>query len=347
MELKEIKELLESVFNCMISAKEDNSNNHMDFEQWEWPVGVGLYGLYKYYKLTDEKKYLDFIIDWYDRHIEAGLPPKNVNSVAPLLTLAHVYEITKNNKYLEVCNEWAQWIMKEMPRTEEDGLQHITIVSDNKEQLWDDTLFMTVLFLSKMAVLTNNSDYSEEAEFQFLQHIKYLYDTETGLWFHGWSFEGRHNFGKVLWARGNCWFTAGVVEFIEISGLKGSQKRFLIETLKNQVKALENLQRENGMWNTVLTDATSYEETSATAGFGYGILKAVRKGYIDQKYLAIGERAAKAVISNIGAEGIVQQVSYGTGMGMDANHYKTIPICPTAYGQSLTIMILTEVLNLI
>ena len=94
MKSKEISELLERVFNCMISAKEDNSNNHMDFEQWEWPVGVALYGLYKYYKLTNEKKYLDFIIDWFDRHIEAGLPPKNVNSVAPLLTLVHIYDST-------------------------------------------------------------------------------------------------------------------------------------------------------------------------------------------------------------------------------------------------------------
>lgn len=342
MKAKDISELLEKVFKFMINAKEENSNNHMDFENWEWPVGVGLYGLYKYYKLTDKKEYINFMIDWFDRHIEAGLPSKNVNSVAPLLTLINIYELTKNEKYLQICEEWAYWVINDMPRTEEGGLQHITIISDNKEQLWDDTLFMTVLFISKMGMLTGNTIYKEEAEFQFLQHIKYLFDTETGLWFHGWSFEGRHNYGKNLWGRGNCWFTAGVVEFIEISQVVGATRRYLIETLKNQANTLKKLQEANGMWHTILNDPTSYEETSATAGFGYGILKAVRKGYIDKSYLVMGEKALQAVISNISDIGVVEQVSFGTAIGMDAEHYRNIPICPTAYGQSLAIMILTE-----
>jgi hypothetical protein len=32
-------------------------------------------------------------------------------------------------------------------------------------------------------------------------------DTTTGLWFHGWQFDGNgggHNYAKALWARGNC-----------------------------------------------------------------------------------------------------------------------------------------------
>jgi unsaturated rhamnogalacturonyl hydrolase len=45
------------------------------------------------------------------------------------------------------------------------------------------------------------------AKYQFLLHIQYLMDTTTGLWFHGWQFEGTggHNFARALWARGNCW----------------------------------------------------------------------------------------------------------------------------------------------
>jgi unsaturated rhamnogalacturonyl hydrolase len=345
MQTNEMEHLLEKVFKRMITAGEENSNSHMDFQNWEWPVGVGMYGLYKYYCLTDKKEYLNFMISWFDRHLETGLPPKNVNSVAPLLTLAHVYEITKNDKYLSVCKEWAEWIVNEMPRTEEDGLQHITIIADNKQQLWDDTLFMTVLFLAKMAVLTNNSDYYEEAIFQFLEHIKYLYDTKTGLWYHGWCFDGRHNFGKTLWARGNCWFTAGVVEFLEITKLKGALKKYLIETLKVQAKSLKELQNGNGMWHTVLNNPSSYIETSATAGFGYGILKAVRCGYLDGSYTEVGKKAVEAVISNISLDGTVENVSYGTAIGMNEEHYKGIPICPTAYGQSLAIMLLAEAMQ--
>ncbi|WP_218827886.1 glycoside hydrolase family 88/105 protein [Paenibacillus rigui] len=337
-------ELLEKVFQRLVSANKDNANDHMDFDVWEWPLGVALYGLFKYTRFTGKQEYTDFLIDWYDRHLAEGLPPKNVNSVAPLLALIHLYEQTKNEAYLNVCSEWAEWVMYDMPRTEEGGLQHITIIEDNVEQLWDDTLFMTVLFLAKMGKVTGKQEYVDEAVYQFLLHIKYLHDPETGLWFHGWSFIGRHHFGRTLWARGNCWFTAGVVEFLEIAELEGPVKRYLLEALEAQARTLAKLQESDGMWHTILTDPSSYTETSATAGFGYGILKAVRQGYLDASYAATAEKAVQAVIANIDEDGTVLQVSYGTAIGMNDEHYLNIPICPTAYGQALAIMLLTETL---
>lgn len=46
------------------------------------------------------------------------------------------------------------------------------------------------------------------AKYQFLLHTQYLMDHQSGLWYHGWEFDGKgsgHNFAKALWARGNCW----------------------------------------------------------------------------------------------------------------------------------------------
>lgn len=345
MRTKQAEALLEKVFQRMVAANKDNSNDHMDFETWEWPVGVALYGLFKYYRLTGREDYMAFMTDWFDRHLRVGLPGKNVNSVAPLLTLAHIYELTGKKEYLDVCLEWAEWIMTEMPRTEEGGLQHMTVLDRNDRQLWDDTLFMTVLFLAKMARITGKTEWQEEAEYQFLLHIKYLYDVKTGLWVHGWNFIGRHAYGRSLWARGNCWFTAGVVEFLEITDLQGALRRYLLETLKTQVEKLGELQEADGMWHTLLTDPSSYVEASATAGFGYGIMKGVRKGYLPGRYAALGRKALEAVASRIGEDGTVGQVSYGTAIGMNDEHYKAIPICPTAYGQALAIMLLAEAIE--
>ena len=49
-------------------------------------------------------------------------------------------------------------------------------------------------------------------------------------------------------------------------------------------------------------------------------------------------------MKNIDKDGTVLNVSGGTGMGMDADHYKNILIAPMAYGQSLTILALAEAL---
>ncbi|WP_207952114.1 glycoside hydrolase family 88/105 protein [Paenibacillus turpanensis] len=345
MTIKNRGELLERVFQKLASSDRNNSNDHMNFDSWEWPTGVAIYGLFKYYRFTGKEHYLQVMEQWFKERLDEGLPPKNVNSVAPLLTLIHLYELNRSEAYLQLCTEWAEWIIHEMPRTEEDGLQHITVIADNEEQLWDDTLFMTVLFLAKMGELTGNEAYRQEAVYQFLIHVKYLTDPSTGLWYHGFCFDGRHHFGGTLWARGNCWFTAGVVEFLEISGLEGPVKRYLVEALQAQVRALLPLQHEGGLWHTVLNDSSSYVEASATAGFAYGMIKAVRMGLLDESCLPAALRAAEGVIACVEEDGTVGKVSYGTAIGMDDEHYKQIPIVPTAYGQALTIMMLTEVIR--
>lgn len=316
-------------------------------DTWEWAQGVGLYGLYKYYLETGETDVRDFLVSWFELNISKGLPEKNVNTLCPMLTLSFLAEETGREDFLDLCREWAKWIMEEMPRTEENGLQHIVSGNVNQGQLWDDTLFMTVLFLARAGKLFEREDYLAESVRQFLVHIKYLTDRKTGLWYHGWSFEGRHHFAEALWARGNCWYTAGVVDYLDIvDDLDPGVERFLLDALQEQVAALEKLQHQDGMWHTLLDDPSSYVETSATAGFSYGILKAVRLGYLDARYLPMGRRAAEAVISQISADGTVHNVSYGTGMGDTLEAYRRIELCPMTYGQALPILMLTEVMRL-
>jgi unsaturated rhamnogalacturonyl hydrolase len=54
-----------------------------------------------------------------------------------------------------------------------------------------DTLFMVVLFLAAHGVATGRPELVAEAERQVLVHLRHLADRETGLWFHGWTFEPR------------------------------------------------------------------------------------------------------------------------------------------------------------
>src|SRR5690606_8938138 len=89
-------------------------------------------------------------------------------------------------------------------------------------------------------------------------------------------------------------------------------------------------------------DPDSYEETSATAGFAYGLLKGWRQGHGDASWRDAGLRALAYVMGQIDPQGAVRGVSYGTRMGSDLQFYRDIPIGPTAYGQSLAILALAE-----
>jgi unsaturated rhamnogalacturonyl hydrolase len=234
-----------------------------------------------------------------------------------------------------------------MPRTKENGLQHMTYGPENKNQLWDDTLMMTVLPLAKIGMLFNKQEYIEEAKKQFLIHIKYLSDRKTGLWFHGWTFEGNHNYAEALWGRGNCWITIAIPEIIEILELKEGDffREFLIDTLKRQVETLAQYQDESGLWHTLINDKTSYLEASATAGFAYGILKSVHKGYISQEYKGVAYKAIQGMLKEVNEDGALQKVSVGTGMGDSLDFYKEIKITTMPYGQSLAVLCLAEFLH--
>ena len=171
----------------------------IDINLWEWPQGVGLYGLWKLFERTKDGRYLATLREYYDARIADGLPGKNINTMAPVLALSYLYEYTGDETYGAVCKEWAQWVMDSLPKTKEGGFQHITSDTLNDGELWDDTLFMTVLVLANMGRILGRQDYTDEAVYQFLLHTKYLADKKTGLWYHGFTFHGNHNFAGAFW----------------------------------------------------------------------------------------------------------------------------------------------------
>ena len=324
--------------------------------EWDWPQGVGLYGLLKIMKIQQKDDYQDFLYRWFKDNISAGLPSKHINTTTPLLTLAELNESYHDEQFEQLCLKWADWLMCCLPRTKEGGFQHVTSANGdrqgvrlNENEMWIDTLFMTVLFLNKMGQKYNRQDWIDETIHQVLMHIKYLFDKETGLFYHGWTFNEYNNFGGIFWCRGNSWFTLGILDYIDMfqGTMNAGLKTFIIDTYKAQVAKLKALQDPaSGLWHTVLLDSTSYLETSGTAAITAGMIKGIRYGILDDSYLPCVIKAVQGILENIDEDGTVLNVSGGTGMGYNAEHYKNILIAPMAYGQSLTILALAEALTL-
>ncbi len=310
---------------------------------WEWTQGVGLFGLWKLFCYEKKECYLEILKKYYDRQIGIGFPALNVNTAAPYLTMSYLAEYTGEERYMRPCVEAAKEIMASFPRTEEGGFQHKTSDSVNEGELWDDTLYMTVLFLANMGRILGNDAMKAEAEYQFLLHEKYLCDRVSGLWYHGWSFLERNNFAGAFWGRGNCWVTMAIPEYLSMDVCSRPAKRILQNTLQAQIESLQKYQAENGMWHTLVDDADSYVEASATCGFAYGILKAVKDGLVERSCLEAAVRAVEPILDYISEDGVVNQVSYGTPMGrISKDFYKEIELRPMPYGQALAILFLME-----
>lgn len=330
-----------------------------DTNTWEWTHGIGLYGIWRYYVLTKNPAVKERIVSWFEKRFASGIEvDKNINTMSPMLTLACLYEESGDEQYLPILAEWSDWAMYYATRTEHGGLQHDTYQGPSPQQLWDDTLMMTVLPLAKIGVLLNKSEYVEDCKAQFFIHCKYLFDRETGAFFHGWTFDGTHNFASARWARGNSWLTVAIPDFIELLdavSLNGENDQFripLLAILESQLEFLARTQDQaSGLWHTLLDldDEGSYLESSATAGFAYGILKAIRLGLcsnakVDQ-YRHMADAAIAGVLANIDANGELQKTSFGTAMGSDLDFYRNVPITPMPYGQAMAIMALGEYLQ--
>lgn len=321
--------------------------------EWDWPQGVGLYGLLRIMQARKNEDYKEFLYQWFKDNMREGLLSKNINTTTPLLTLAELNEYYHDQEFEALCFKWVDWLMNCLPRTMERGFQHVTSANGdrqgvrlNENEMWIDTIFMTVLFLNRMGQKYQNQSWIDESIHQVLMHIKYLWDKETGLFYHGWTFNERNNFGGIFWCRGNSWFTLGILDYIDMfkGTMNAGVKEFVVDTYKAQVEALKGLQGKSGLWHTVLTDGDSYEEVSGSAAITAGILKGIRYGILDDSYLPCAWKAVEAILDSIDRDGTVLNVSGGTGMGYDADHYKNILIAPMAYGQSLTILALAEAL---
>lgn len=330
------------------TMKEQFPVSLIDIECWEWPQGVGLYGLYKYYTLSQDEAILQFLLDWFDSNISNGIHEKNVNTTAPMLTLTYLYEMTKKPSYLALIEEWTAWIMddKQLIRTGDDCFQHMITGNPNDGEILIDTIFMTLLFLARAGNILNRPDCLEEVNYQIMNHIKYLYDKQAGLFYHGYNFNHNHNYGAVHWCRGNSWYTVGIMEFLAEHEVDPALRRYYLSVYKAQTAALKaHADPETGLWHTVVDDPSSYIEISGSAAFLCGIMQGVKLGILERKeYQNLIDRALTHLLDYIDPDGTVRNVSYGTPIGDSAEFYKEIPCHPMTYGQALVILNLQEAL---
>ncbi|MNI05555.1 Unsaturated rhamnogalacturonyl hydrolase YesR [compost metagenome] len=321
----------------------------MDFNvdkkgDWDWGAGVALYGLRKVYETTRSQEIYTFIKTFIDSNMAHSQQISyNINTTAPLLSVLLLYRETGEPHYLDFAEKFASWLMQDAPRLANGALEHTVINDKFAGEMWVDTVFMAGVFLTELGQIQNKAAYIEEGLLQAKLHIESLQTGGSGLLYHGYTLAGNHHLSGCLWARGNSWVTISIPEiFASLTGYE-KEKEWFFARIQRQVEALAAVQNETGLWPTILDDASSYEETSATAGFVYGIYKSVQLGYLDKKYLLCAEKGYKAVLRQINEEGTVLDVSAGTGIQVSIQAYNFIPhdsIMP--WGQGITLLMLSQ-----
>jgi Predicted unsaturated glucuronyl hydrolase involved in regulation of bacterial surface properties, and related proteins len=314
---------------------------------WDWPCGVAYYGVSRAYEATGNESYLQRMIAWVDEYIEEGLPEVwTVNTCAMGHMLITLYEYTKDPRYLDLIMSKIDYLEHRALRFGDRVLQHtVSAKNDFPEQCWADTLFMAAYFMLRVGIMLNERRLIDDALNQFVWHIHYLQDEDTALWYHGYNNMTKDHMSGIFWARGNAWAaytmtrTAKILPeaylYPPIMDIWGSSR--------DQLAALKGLQREDGLWGTVLDHPEAYGEVSASAGIAAAMV--TNASPLHGKYV---RRALKGILDNIAPNGRVLNVSGGTAVMRDVQGYLSIDRkWAQGWGQGLALAFLAAVLETI
>lgn len=202
-------------------------------------------------------------------------------------------------------------------------LQHtVSANNDFPEQCWADTLFMAAYFQLRVGILLNEKDLIHDSLHQFYWHIHYLQDENTSLWYHGYNHVNKDHMSGIYWARANAWaaYTMSRAASILPEAYLYPQMMDIWSSLRDQLAALKKLQKDNGLWGTVLDYPEAYGEVSASAGIAAAMV--IQGNPLHGKYI---RKACEGILNNIADNGRVLNVSGGTAVMNDIEGYLNIP----------------------
>jgi unsaturated rhamnogalacturonyl hydrolase len=312
---------------------------------WDWPAGVAFYGVCTAYRATKNEQYLSLLKEWIDEYMEFGIPPMSVNIVSMGHTLLTLYQETGEEQYLELAKKKAEYLIHDAPRFAEGVLQHTVGggVSVFPEQAWIDTLFMAGYFLIRMGAELDHKVYTEDGIRQFNGHEKYLQDPKSNLYYHGWDNLQGDNMSSIFWARGNAWAAYTMAAVLRMIDVKEPAFMEINGSLRDQLSVLLQLQSEEGLWHTILTDKDSYLETSGSAGIAAAL---VLSGANTPKGHKAVQKALDGLTKMVDERGTVLDVSTGTAVMNTAEGYRTTSKKRIeGWGQGLALAFFSHVLT--
>ncbi len=235
----------------------------------------------------------------------------------------NVYELEKKNEYRDYIEKAANHIMKGQIRIA-DGTLCRTF--PHEMTVWADDVYMSVSFLSQMGRLTGETKYFDEAAKQIIQIADYLWCPEKQLFYHCYYTDLNRN-GVAFWGRANGWLTISMAMLLEEMPVDHPKKLEIIALLEKQIVGVSRYQNANGMWNQLLDKPESYDESSITAMYVYGVAKAINNKWISANYAPIAQAGWKALKeTQITAEGKFNNVCVGTGISDDLPFYFNRPV---------------------
>ncbi len=294
-----------------------------DLGSWGYAKSLYLYGQYLVWRRTGDERYLRYIKDWIDSHVDhdgnvfntdkdGKITPisfTNLDSMLPGNLLLLLHKETKEPKY-KLAADRIRKKFDTYKRTSEGGFWHAE--SKSREwQLWADGVFMSMPFLVRYGKLYGDSAYAnDEVTKQLIIYASHLNDPQTGLMFHAYDESGASTWADPttkhsaeFWCRAIGWFGMTLIEVLDVLPKNHPKRPQLIAQVRQLVKAYTRFQDpKTGLWYQVVNKGhlpENWLETSSSSMYTYTISMAVKRGYADKNYLSVAKKGYRGVLTKI------------------------------------------------
>jgi unsaturated rhamnogalacturonyl hydrolase len=307
-------------------------------DKWDWEGGVAMVGLMHAYEATKDEKILDYVESWVRARFAEGLSDPRLkepicdidqwadtarfshpNHAAPAWATLMLYQYRPQPEYYKIVEQYVDFLIKYACRVEGEE-NHIRdepwtegAIGHIPNQIWDDTLAMTIPLLARYGAMFDQPEIIDIAVNEALAHARYLQDPKTGLWYHGWNSETQDNMAGAFWGRGNGWVVISMIDLLEWIPEDHYKRAQIMKTLNLQLAGLLRVQHKNGLWHTVVTRPDFYLETSGSSAVTAGLLYAQSKNWQNGDFQPYAQKALQAVYKKVSSDGSVTDVSAGTG----------------------------------
>ncbi len=277
---------------------------------WNYIDGCMMTSLYTIYKLTGNKKYLEFIDKFVDYYVfDDGairgyeMSTYNVDNINEGRVLFDLYKETGKFKYKKAINLLYSQLQSQ-PRTELGNFWHKKIYPN---QVWLDGLYMAQVFYTRYETVFNRGRNYGDIVKQFRNVYEHMYDNEKKLYYHGWDVskqafwsDGETGLSKSFWLRSIGWYTVGLVDAISyFDTSRPNLKAELITIFRKTIEGLEQyIDSEKHMfWQVVdqMGREGNYVETSGSAMIAYAMMKGARLGFVDRRFAVVGEKVFNGI----------------------------------------------------
>ena len=307
--------------------------------KWEYTQGLALKSIMHVWLATGKDKYFQYVKAYYDQFVKEDgtimlykLKDYNIDRINPGKPLFRLYHETGEEKFKKAIFLLRNQ-MKTHPRTSEGGFWHKKIYP---HQMWLDGLYMGSPFLVEFAKTFDEPALFDDVANQIILMEKYARDDKTGLLYHGWDESRQQRWANQetgrsphFWGRGMGWYAMALVDVLDFLPADHPKHPEIIGILQRLSTAVSKFQdAETGLWYQVVDQGDregNYLESSASNMFVYTLVKAVKKGYIDSKFMKVAQKGYNGILKHfieVDDDGMVHLHKACAGAGLGGNPYR-------------------------